>query len=84
MQIKPIRCPVCGEHAEIIGEGVAKAIYDEHGKKTEMYFTEFDGYTVRCSNCFEQTIFFNTVDEAVQNWNDLCSIDDVLDQLIKE
>lgn len=84
MHIKPINCPVCGEPAEIFGEGVAKAIYDEHGNRAEMYFTEFDGYAVQCSNCFEQTVFFNTIGEAVQNWNDLCSVDDAIDQLIKE
>lgn len=79
-----INCPVCGEPAEIIGEGVAKAIYDEHGNKTKMYFTEFDGYAVQCTNCFEQTFFFNTIEEAVQNWNDLSSHDDTIDQLLKE
>lgn len=84
MQTKLINCPVCGEPAEIFGEGIAKAIYDEHGNRTEIYFTEFDGYAVRCSNCFEQTVFFNTVDEAIKSWNDSCSIDNVLDQLIKE
>ena len=84
MHTKPINCPVCGEPAEIFGEGVAKAIYDEHGNRTEVYFTEFDGYAVQCSNCFERTVFFNTIDEAVQNWNDLCSVDDAIDQLIKE
>lgn len=84
MQIKPINCPVCGEPAEIFGEGVARAIYDEQGNRMKMYFTEFDGYAVRCSNCFEQTVFFNTVNEAVQNWNDLHLIDDVIDELIKE
>lgn len=79
-----INCPACCEPAEIIGEGVAKAKYDEHGNKTEMYFTEFDGYSVQCTNCFEQTFFFNTIEEAVQNWNDPSSHDDTIDKLFKE
>ena len=84
MQIKPINCPVCGEPAEIFGEGVARAIYDEHGNRTEIHFIEFDGYAVRCSDCFEETIFFNTIDEAVQDWNRSRTIDDVIDELMKE
>lgn len=84
MNIKPINCPVCGEPAEIFGEGVARTIYDEQGNKTKMYFTEFDGYAVRCSNCFEQTVFFNTIEGAVESWNDSCTINTVLESLLKE
>lgn len=84
MDIKLINCPVCGEPAEIFSEGVARAIYNEHGNKTEMYFTEFDGYAVRCSNCFEQTVFFNTIKEAVESWNDSCTIDDAINSIIND
>ena len=82
MQLKPINCPVCGEPAEIFGEGVARTIYDWQSNRARMYFTEFDGYAVRCSNCFEQTIFFNTIEEAIENWNDLSTKVKATDPLI--
>lgn len=62
------RCK-CGEPAEIRGEGVARALYDEQGNELYMCWSFFDGYKVECSDCFEETILFSTIKEAVEAWN---------------
>ena len=84
MNAKPKNCHVCGEHAEIYGEGVAKAIYDECGNKITTYFVDFDGYAVRCSNCFVETVFFNTIPEAIEAWNNNDTVDDAIDLILGE
>lgn len=60
----------CGEPAEIRGEGVAAAIYDEQGNEQYMGWTFFDGYKVQCSDCFEETNLFSKIEDAVEAWND--------------
>lgn len=84
MNTKPKNCHVCGEPAEIYGEGVARAIYDECGNKIATHFVDFDGYAVQCSNCFVATAFFNTIPEAVDAWNNDDTLDDAIDLILEE
>ena len=62
------RCK-CGQPAEIRGEGVATALYDEYDRVKYMNWSFFDGYRVQCSDCFEETGLFSKIEDAMEAWN---------------
>ena len=52
-KLKP--CPFCGGEAEL--GGVIKPILNEHR------------YQIACNYCGGQTLFFQSVEEAIKAWN---------------
>lgn len=54
----------------LYGNGIAKQYVKSKDEKSELFFTEFDGYAVECSECGAVTRYYRTPDEAVEAWND--------------
>ena len=61
----------CGtrENPLLYGQGIAKQYINENGEKTDMCFSDFDGYVVECSECGAITRFARTPEKAVELWN---------------
>lgn len=60
----------CGAEPRIYGEGTAFEEYYDTGDK-EIYFIDFYGYTVSCTECDETTDCFRSPEEAIQRWNEM-------------
>ena len=65
--ISPCRC---GAEPRLYGEGTAFEEYYDAGDK-EMYFVDFYGYTVACTECDLETHSFKSPEEAIHFWNEM-------------
>ena len=60
----------CGAEPRLYGEGTAFEEYDDYDNK-EMYFVDFYGYTVACTECDEMTDCFRSLEDAVRFRNEM-------------
>ena len=60
----------CGAEPRFYGEGTAFEEYYESGDK-EIYFVDFYGYTVSCTECDAMTDSFRSPEEAIHFWNEM-------------
>ena len=60
----------CGAEPRLYGEGTALEEYYDTGDK-EMYFVDFYGYTVSCTECDTEAHSFKSLEEAIQRWNEM-------------
>lgn len=60
----------CGAEPRLYGEGTAFEEYYESGEK-EMYFVDFYGYTVACTECDSMTDSFRSPEDAINFWNEM-------------
>ena len=59
----------CGAVPIIYEEGMARRGERPDGTE-DFYFTDIDGYLVRCDECAEQTNTYRTKDKAIKAWEE--------------
>ena len=64
----PIHYCKCGGKPIVYEEGMAKRILNDD-ISDEIYFTDWDGYSIECENCGEVVSYCKTVESAITAWN---------------
>lgn len=70
VEVYDFRTCDCGaKDPQLYGTGLAKQYIKNKNEEGNLFFTEFDGYIVECSECDAITGYHKTPEEAVEAWN---------------